>query len=110
MKGRHHIVFFLSFMFLFFFTFISASFAESQQAYEVGTANLNVRNAPSLDAEVVGHLQPGVRVEAFAEQHGWVKIYYYGEFSWVALQYLSLLSWGGGVRMYVNDEKIEHAS
>lgn len=89
MKVRHHTVFLLSFMLLFFFIFVTASFAESQQAYEVGTTNLNVRNAPSHDAEVVGHLQPGERVEAFREQHGWVQTYYEGEVVWVASQYLS---------------------
>ena len=88
MKARHQTVFIVSFMLLFFFTSVPESFAEDQIIYEVKTSNLNVRNAPSHDAAVVGHLQPGERVTAFKEQHGWVQTYYGGEVVWVASQYL----------------------
>ncbi|MBU5466043.1 N-acetylmuramoyl-L-alanine amidase [Virgibacillus sp. MSJ-26] len=108
MKVRHHTVFLLSFMLLFFFTFVTASFAESQQAYEVGTTNLNVRNAPSHDAAVVGHLQPGERVEAFSEQHGWVQTYYDGEVVWVASQYLSPINGESSTSTtHSNEEKVQ---
>jgi len=89
MKVRYYSIFLISFMLLFFFTFVSVSFAESEQVYEVKTTNLNVRNAPSHDADVIGHLQPGQKVTAFKEEHGWVQTYYNDDIAWVASQYLS---------------------
>jgi len=75
-------------MFLFFFTTQVESYAETEQVYEVGTSNLNVRTNPSHHAPVIGHLQAGERITAFKEEHGWVQTYYNGESVWVASQYL----------------------
>src|SRR5690625_7042788 len=88
-KVFYYSIFLISFMLLFCFTFVSVSFAESEQVYEVKTTNLNVRNAPSHDADVIGHLQPGQKVTAFKEEHGWVQTYYNDDIAWAASQYLS---------------------
>src|SRR5690625_7499576 len=89
MKCRYYPIFLISFMLLFFFTFVSVSFAEGEQVNDVKTTNLNVRNAPSHDADVIGHLQPGPKGTACQEQHGWVQTYYNDDIAWVASQYFS---------------------
>lgn len=73
---------------LFTFNHSNSVKAESGQAYEVGTDNLNVRIAPDSNAEIAGTLNSGDRVNAFKEEHGWIATYYDGEEVWVASQYL----------------------
>src|SRR5699024_1953591 len=62
--------------------------AQSGQAYEVGTDNLNVRVNPDHDAEVIGKLNTGDQLIGFQEAYGWVQTYYDGKEAWVASQYL----------------------
>src|SRR5699024_2196431 len=88
MKIRFFLMYSLVFTSLFFFTTQVESYAATEQVYEVGTSNLNVRTNPSHDAPVIGHLQAGERVTAFKEEHGWVQTYYHGEVVWIASQYL----------------------
>ncbi|MEI3614241.1 N-acetylmuramoyl-L-alanine amidase [Pseudogracilibacillus sp. SO30301A] len=72
---------------LVFFSVPSLS-ANSGQAYEVGTDNLNVRLKPDHDAEVIGKLDSGDQLIGFQEKHGWVQTYYDGKVGWVASQFL----------------------
>ncbi|WP_404456173.1 N-acetylmuramoyl-L-alanine amidase [Virgibacillus necropolis] len=62
--------------------------AHSGKTYEVGTSSLNVRNAPSNDAKIMGQLIPGDQVVVFKELYGWAQTYYGGTEAWVASQYL----------------------
>src|SRR5690625_8000046 len=88
MKIRFFLFYSIVFMFLFFFTTQVESYAETEQVYEVGTSNLNVRTNPSHDAPVIGHLQAGERVTALKEEPGWVHTYYHREVVWSASRYL----------------------
>lgn len=88
MKIRALICYLFSFIIIFYMAGNIDVHAEQGQVYEVGTANLNIRTAPSYDASVIGHLQKGQQVTFFKEENGWVQTYYDGETAWVALQYL----------------------
>lgn len=68
--------------------FTQEAYAESKQIYKVGADDLNVRNAPSKEAEVVGQLNQGDQVAVFQEKYGWLQTYYNGQAVWVASHYL----------------------
>lgn len=65
------------------------AFADDGDTYKVGTQSLNMRTAPSYDAEVVGQLKFGDQLVAFEEKHGWAQTYYHGKEVWVATHYLT---------------------
>lgn len=73
------------------------SVAENGDVYEVGDIKLNVRAAPSKQADVIGQLEKGDRVMVFEEQYGWAKTYYGGEEAWFAAYYATKLSDSGQV-------------
>src|SRR5690625_2918566 len=73
---------------LFFFSFITSSYAADGQTYEVGTTPLNVRSAPSSNGEIIGFLSKGDQIATFGEKHGWIQTYYAGQEAWVASQFL----------------------
>lgn len=62
--------------------------AQGGTTYGVGTSSLNIRNAPSHDAKVIGSLNPGDQVMVFQTIHGWAQTYLDGEEAWIASQYL----------------------
>lgn len=72
----------------FLFSDLSTVHAQDGETYIVGVSNLNVRNAPSNDAEVIAKLDIGSQVVVFKESHGWAQTYYDGQVGWVASQYL----------------------
>ncbi|GAB3792653.1 N-acetylmuramoyl-L-alanine amidase [Virgibacillus kimchii] len=65
------------------------STAESGSVYEVGDIKLNVRAEPSKQADVIGQLEKGNRVQIFEERYGWGKTYYGGEEAWIASYYVT---------------------
>ncbi|HLQ70618.1 MAG TPA: N-acetylmuramoyl-L-alanine amidase [Bacillota bacterium] len=81
-------IFTIAFIPLFFILIPVVHAENSKQVYQVGTNNLNVREAPNHDANIVGQVQKGDRITAFQEKHGWVQTYYAGKVAWVASQYL----------------------
>lgn len=62
--------------------------ANSSQAYKVGTSSLNVRNAPQINAEVIGSIPRGSAVQVYEKKYGWAKVVYNGRTGWVASAYL----------------------
>src|SRR5699024_6412968 len=77
-------IFTIAFIPLFFILIPVVHAENSKQVYQVGTNNLNVREAPNHDANIVGQVQKGDRITAFQEKHGWVQTYYAGKVAWVA--------------------------
>src|SRR5699024_12524542 len=81
---------------------------ESIREHEDVIYNINISNASSHDAEVVGNLQPGERVEDFSQQDGCVQTYYDGEVVWVASQYLSPINGESSTSTtHSNEEKVQ---
>lgn len=72
---------------LLFFILIPTGHAQNK-TYEVGASSLNVRSAPSYDADIIGQLGKGDKVVVFQETFGWVQTYYDGQVAWVASQFL----------------------
>ncbi|MFC2949019.1 N-acetylmuramoyl-L-alanine amidase [Virgibacillus sediminis] len=64
------------------------SSANSKETYEVGNQVLNVREAPSRNANIIGTLSGSDTITVFQEKHGWVQTYYGGKEAWVAKHYL----------------------
>ncbi|MFD1851999.1 N-acetylmuramoyl-L-alanine amidase [Oceanobacillus bengalensis] len=62
--------------------------AERAQTYEVNSPVLNVRSEAALNAEVIGFLTKGNKLEGFQEKYGWVQTYYKGKEAWVAEHHL----------------------
>ncbi|MFC3041198.1 N-acetylmuramoyl-L-alanine amidase [Virgibacillus xinjiangensis] len=70
------------------------SSAHSKETYEVSNQILNVREAPSDSAEIIGTLSKNDTITAFQEKYGWVQTYFGGEEAWVAKHYLVSTSSG----------------
>lgn len=66
----------------------STAHAKSGKTFEVNTEYLNVRNAPSPTADIIGKLHKGNKIRIFQEDAGWVQTYYNGMEVWVSSQYL----------------------
>lgn len=73
---------------LYFLLSVNTIQAKSGQTFEVNVDQLNIRAAPSSNAEVVGTLQNGNRVTIFQEDNGWFQTYFQGEKVWVASKHL----------------------
>nr|WP_054751822.1 N-acetylmuramoyl-L-alanine amidase [Piscibacillus salipiscarius] len=68
--------------------FIPLTIQAEEQIYQVTTDNLNVREGPSYQADVLAQLDEGDQVRVFEEFYGWVKTYLDGQEVWVAKHYL----------------------
>ncbi|MGX4670878.1 N-acetylmuramoyl-L-alanine amidase [Cerasibacillus sp. JNUCC 74] len=64
------------------------SLAAEGEVYQVGQAILNVRDEPSIHAEIIGKLHTGDQLVEFQEKYGWIQTYYGGKEAWVAKQHL----------------------
>lgn len=73
---------------VFLFIFIPTVHADEEQMYKVGIDKLEIKNAPNQEAEVIGQLVSGDKVNTFQEKSGWLKTFYRGDVAWVASQYL----------------------
>ncbi|MCY7773466.1 N-acetylmuramoyl-L-alanine amidase [Bacillus haynesii] len=62
--------------------------ASGNDVYIVGTSSLNIRNAPHINAPVIGSLRRGSIVQVEEKNYGWAKILYNGRTGWVASTYL----------------------
>ncbi|WP_096273001.1 N-acetylmuramoyl-L-alanine amidase [Paucisalibacillus globulus] len=69
-------------------TLATTAHAKEDQIYKVNADWLNIRNAPSEQAEIVGKLKRGNQVKIFGENSGWVQTYYNGNAVWVASKHL----------------------
>jgi uncharacterized protein YgiM (DUF1202 family) len=47
---------------------------EVKTAKVISNVPLNIRQAPGLDAKIIGHFQPGDKVEVLEDGEIWVKI------------------------------------
>ncbi|WFA03817.1 N-acetylmuramoyl-L-alanine amidase [Bacillus sp. HSf4] len=66
--------------------------ASDNDVYTVGTSSLNIRNAPHINATVIGSLRRGSIIQVDEKKYGWAKILYNGRTGWVASTYLYELS------------------
>ncbi|WP_079528939.1 N-acetylmuramoyl-L-alanine amidase [Halobacillus hunanensis] len=67
---------------------------KAAQTGEVDTQlSLNVREAPSLNATVIGSLLPGQQVEYIDLENGWGQITYQGQLGFVSTAFLSEGAW-----------------
>lgn len=80
----------LIFGLLLFLPFVLPNAAEAadKETYQVDSDNVNVREAPAADAEVVSTLSKGDDIVVFDEQYGWLQTYVDGEVSWIAEQHV----------------------
>ena len=53
---------------------------------------LNVRNAPSKNAEKIGEIEKGMEVGVYSEKDGWCEIRYNGEVGYIAKEYVEMVS------------------
>ncbi|UOR10869.1 N-acetylmuramoyl-L-alanine amidase [Halobacillus amylolyticus] len=84
----------LSFVLIVISALTIAQPVEAAQTGEVDTqSSLNVRQAPSLNAKVIGSLLPGQRVEYIELGNGWGQITYQGELGFVSTAFLSEVAW-----------------
>lgn len=83
MKGLQFLVIGISVLLLSFILSPTEE-AHADATYRVGTSSLNVRIAPSHDAEILGQLNPGDHVVVCKEQYGWAQTYYGGKVAWMA--------------------------
>jgi len=59
------------------------------QGNKIASANLNVRNGPSLDSKVIGYISDGQSVSLTGKQsRGFAEVLYGGERAWVSAEYL----------------------
>ncbi|GAB4074912.1 hypothetical protein GCM10028778_24150 [Barrientosiimonas marina] len=73
-------------------TFLSIVQADDGNTYKVADAEaLNIRSAPSANADIIGVLKKNDKVTVFQKQDGWAQTYYEGEAGWVSTHYLSSL-------------------
>ncbi|WP_100013114.1 N-acetylmuramoyl-L-alanine amidase [Lentibacillus sediminis] len=86
------VTFGISFLLLFFLFVPVQGEAAAGDTYEVSNGMLHVREAPSINAEIIGMLYSGDTVTTFDEQYGWVMTYYGGQKVWVAKHHLSPVS------------------
>src|SRR5699024_9438331 len=70
------------------FVFSNPAEAADKETYQVDDDNVNVREAPEADAEVVSTLSKGDEIVVFDEQYGWLQTYVGGEVSWIAEQHV----------------------
>lgn len=105
MKQFTRILGFLALLFILFTPI--PTYAESGQTYEVYTSVLNVREEPSLSANVVGTLTKGNQIKGFKEQYGWIQTYYGGEEVWVAKHHLVLVERTSGSGGNSSSQKVE---
>ena len=54
------------------------------------TGELRVRAGPALDAEIIGFLRSGVRLNGVSRRGGWIEIAYRGEAGWISADYVSV--------------------
>lgn len=83
-------IFKLFFGLLLFLPFVFSNPAEAadKETYQVDDDNVNVREAPEADAEVVSTLSKGDEIVVFDEQYGWLQTYVGGEVSWIPEQHV----------------------
>lgn len=67
-----------------FLSFSSTTNADSGETYQVNTSSLQVRDAPSKEGTIIGHLTRNDHVTVFNESHGWSQTYYDGQEAWIA--------------------------
>ncbi|UOQ95412.1 N-acetylmuramoyl-L-alanine amidase [Halobacillus shinanisalinarum] len=80
----------LSFVLIVISAMTIAQPVEAAQTGEIDTqSSLNVRQAPSLNAKVIGSLMPGQRVEYIELGNGWGQITYQGQLGFVSTAFLS---------------------
>ncbi len=75
-------------------TLVITTPVKAAQTGEVDTQlSLNVREAPSLNATVIGSLLPGEQVEYIDLENGWGQITYQGRLGFVSTDFLSEGAW-----------------
>ncbi|MDM5186919.1 SH3 domain-containing protein [Bacillus sp. DX4.1] len=72
-------------------SFVSThAFAQDDNSATVNTTNLNIRQQPTTQSPIVGHLKQGETVKVLEKEKDWAKISHDGKEGYVSLQFLKL--------------------
>ncbi|MFD1067856.1 N-acetylmuramoyl-L-alanine amidase [Oceanobacillus locisalsi] len=71
------------------FIFLPTVHADDGKMYQVDAETIELMDAPSKEATILGELKQDYKVTIFEESNGWGKTFYNGEQAWVALYQLS---------------------
>ncbi|WP_079708411.1 N-acetylmuramoyl-L-alanine amidase [Paraliobacillus ryukyuensis] len=71
---------------------ISLSISSSVYAatVKIDTDNLNIRNGPSLESDVIGQADTGETYQLNERKDGWVSIYFNNSIAWVSSEYVTI--------------------
>src|SRR5699024_7322172 len=78
----------MTFIFIVSFFLFPSMISAENQVYQVDPSVLMVREGPSSNADIIGRLHAGDKVEIVEEKYGWFQTYVNGEKGWVASHYL----------------------
>lgn len=73
------------------FIFLPTVHADDGKMYKVDTETIELMDAPSQDATILGELKKDYKVTIFENSNGWGKTFYNGEQAWIELHHLSAM-------------------